>query len=217
MHGYSTDSDEKRVVFLCLAVLSIALAWGSSNLLLIIHLSIPWWAEAPSSMFFYGALYALFDRYLWRFGLLRKLGLVKTPNLTGRWRGYLTSSFDNHVEPHDLCLQIAQSWTQISILLSTATSVSRSCVAVIQVRDPEGVALIYQYENQPLALAPRTMHMHCGTAMLKMSDGCELTGDYYAGRDRRTFGRISCRRMPQTVRQALGALRPRLTSSSSHE
>jgi hypothetical protein len=78
---------------------------------------------------------------------------------------------------------------------------------VIQVADPEGVALIYQYENQPLANATRTMHMHYGTAMLRMSGGTKLTGDYYAGRDRGT----------QTVTQGLGALRPRLTGSSPHQ
>lgn len=66
---------------------------------------------------------------------------------------------------------------------------------MIQVDDPEGIALIYQYESQPLAYAMKTMHMHCGTAMLMFSnDGC-LAGDYYAGRDRRTFGRICCRRL----------------------
>jgi hypothetical protein len=195
MHGYSTDTDEKRVVILFLAALAIALAWVSSNLLAAVHLAMPWWADAPSSMFFYGVLYALFDRRLWRHPLMRKLGLVKTPNLTGCWRGYLTSSYDNHAKRHDLSVDIFQSWTQISILFSTVTSVSRSCVAVIQVSDPEGIALIYQYENQPLADATRTMHMHYGTAMLRMLNGNGLTGDYYAGRDRGTFGRISCHRL----------------------
>jgi hypothetical protein len=195
MHGYSTDTDEKRVVILFLAALAIALAWVSSNLLAAVHLSMPWWADAPSSMFFYGVLYALFDRRLWRHPLMRKLGLVKTPNLTGCWRGYLTSSYDNHSKRHDLSVDIFQSWTQISILFSTVTSVSRSCVAVIQVSDPEGIALIYQYENQPLADATRTMHMHYGTAMLRMLNGNGLTGDYYAGRDRGTFGRICCQRV----------------------
>ena len=38
--------------------------------------------------------------------------------------------------------------------------VSQSCATVIQVGDPEGVALIYQYQNQPLADATKTMHMH---------------------------------------------------------
>jgi hypothetical protein len=195
MHGYSTDTDERRVVILFLAALAIALAWVSSNLLAAVHLAMPWWADAPSSMFFYGVLYALFDRRLWRHPLMHKLGLVKTPNLTGCWRGYLTSSYDNHAKRHDLSLDIFQSWTQISIFLSTVTSISWSCVAFIQVSDPEGVALIYQYENQPLADATRTMHMHYGTAMLRLPNGSRLAGDYYAGRDRGTFGRISCQRV----------------------
>jgi len=195
MHGYSTDSDERRVVPLLLACLAIFLAWQSSKALMAIHLSVPWWLDAPSSLAFYGALYALFDRYLWRNSLVSKLGLVRIPNFAGRWRGYLISSFDGHVKRHDLMINIFQSWTQITVFLTTATSMSRSSAAMIQVEDPEGVALIYQYQNQPLADAIRTMHMHYGTAMLRVSnDGC-LVGDYYAGRDRRTFGRISCRRL----------------------
>src|SRR5712671_3482493 len=201
MHGYSTDSNERRVVPLLLASVAIALAWMSSKSLAAAHLSVPWWMEAPSSMAFYGVLYTLFDKYLWRNGLVHKLGLVRIPNLMGRWRGYLITSFDGHGKRHDLVINIFQSWTQISVFLTTRTSMSRSCAAVIQVDDPEGVALIYQYQNQPLADAMKTMHMHYGTAMLRVSDGGCLVGDYYAGRDRRTFGRIYCRRQlssPQT-------------------
>jgi hypothetical protein len=99
-----------------------------------------------------------------------------------------------HVKHHDLVINISQSWTQIAVFLGTETSISRSCAAVIQVDDPDGLALIYQYQNQPLANAMRTMHMHYGTAMLRMSEDDILTGDYYAGRDRRTFGRICCRK-----------------------
>jgi len=201
MHGYSTDSDERRVVPLLLATLAISLAWLSSKLLVVIHLSVPWWVDAPSLMAFYGALNSLFDRYLWRNGLVSKLGLVRIPNLAGQWHGYLVSSFDGHENRHHLVITIFQSWTHIAVFLTTATSMSRSCAAVIQVDDPEGVALIYQYQNQPLADAMKTMHMHYGTAMLRVSDDGCLVGDYYAGRDRRTFGRIYCRkqlRSPQT-------------------
>jgi len=194
MHGYSTDSDERRVVPLLLAFLAISLAWLSSKLLVMIHLPVPWWVDAPSLMAFYGVLYTFFDRYLWRNGLVSKLGLVRIPNLAGRWHGYLISSFDGHAKRHDLMINIFQSWTQITVFLTTATSMSRSSAAMIQVEDPEGVALIYQYQNQPLADAIGTMHMHYGTAMLRVSDDGCLAGDYYAGRDRRTFGRICCRR-----------------------
>lgn len=194
MHDYSTDSDERRVVPLFLAFLAISLAWASSKLFELTHLTVPWWVDAPSLMAFYGVLYTLFDRYLWRNGFVCKLGVVRVPNLGGCWRGYLISSFDGHAKRYNLVINIFQTWTQLAIFLATATSISRSCAAVIQVGDPEGVALIYQYQNQPLADATRTMHMHFGTAMLRVSNGGCLVGDYYSGRDRRTYGRICCRR-----------------------
>src|SRR6266568_2530477 len=194
MHGYSTDSGERRVVPLLLALLSIALAWVSARFLAVAHLAVPWWLDAPSSLAFYGVLDGLVERFLWRSRLAHKLGLVRIPNLMGRWRGYLITSFDGHAKRHDLVINIFKSWTQISVFLTTATSMSCSCVAVIQVDHPEGVTLIYQYQNQPLANAERTMHMHYGTAMLRLSDGDCLAGDYYAGRDRRTFGRICCKK-----------------------
>src|SRR6267378_1766254 len=154
MHGYSTDSNERRIVPLLLALLAIALAWVTSKSLATAHLAVPWWADAPSS-----------------------------------------TAFDGHAKRHELMIHIFQSWTQIAVYLTTATSVSRSCAAVIQVDDPEGASLIYQYQNQPLADAMKSMHMHYGTAMLRISNcGC-LAGDYYAGRDRRTIGRICCKRV----------------------
>lgn len=76
MHGYSTDSSERKLVPLLLASVAIALAWVWSRILAVMDLSVPWWLDAPSGLAFYGALYALFDRYLWRNGLFSKLGLV---------------------------------------------------------------------------------------------------------------------------------------------
>src|SRR6266849_5071916 len=96
MHGYSTDSGERRVVPLLLASVAIALGWVSSRILAVTNLVVPWWLDAPSSLAFYGALNSLFDRYLWRNGLVSKLGLVRIPNLAGQWHGYLVSSFDGH-------------------------------------------------------------------------------------------------------------------------
>ena len=198
MHGYNTGSSERRFVPLLLAAVAIVCAWLSSKLLAAVHFSVPWWLDAPSSLAFYGFFYTLFDKHLWHNRFVRKLGLSRFPNLTGRWRGFLVSSFDGHVKRHDVVLQIFQSWTQISVYLTTITSISRSCVAEMQVSDPEGVALIYQYQNQPLSYAMKSMHMHYGTAMLRLSDeGDCLAGEYYAGRDRRTYGQIWCWREQQ--------------------
>jgi len=73
MHGYSTDSSERRIVPLLLALLAIALAWATSKFLAAAHLS-SHVGGRPFSLAFYGALYALFDRYLWRNSFVRKLG-----------------------------------------------------------------------------------------------------------------------------------------------
>lgn len=194
MHGYSTDSTERRVVPLLLALLAIALAWITFRLLVILKISLPWWVDPPSTMAYYGLLYRLFDIFLWKNSLVLKMGLVRVPNFAGCWRGYLLSSFDNHEKHYPLILNIFQSWTHISVFLTTRTSMSCSCTAMIRVDDPSGVSLVYQYQNRPLADAVKTMHMHFGTGQLKLLGGDALTGEYYAGRDRRTFGRICCKR-----------------------
>jgi SMODS-associating 2TM, beta-strand rich effector domain len=192
MHGYSTDSSERRVVPLLLALWAIGLAWITFRLLETLQLSFPWWVDPPSTMAYYGLLYKLFDLYLWKNNLVRKMGLVRVPNFSGRWRGYVLSSYDNHEKHYRLMMHIFQSWTHITVFLTTPTSMSCSCTAMIRVGDPSGASLVYQYRNQPLADAVKTMHMHFGTGELKL-DGDSLTGEYYAGRDRRTFGRIFCK------------------------
>lgn len=198
MQGYSTDSSERRIVPLLLAALAIVFAWVSSKMMDAWHFSVPWWLDAPSSLAFYGALYTLFDKHLWRNRFVHQLGLSRMPDLTGRWRGFLLSSFDGHVKRHDVLLQIFQTWTQVSVYLTTFTSISRSSAAEIQVSDPEGVCLTYQYQNQPLSYAMKSMHMHHGTAILRLSEERDcLTGEYYAGRDRRTYGQIWCWREHQ--------------------
>jgi uncharacterized membrane protein len=73
MHAYSTDSSERRFVPLLLAALAIVFAWVSSKMMEALHFSVPWWLDAPSSLAFYGALYALFDKHVWRNRFLHKL------------------------------------------------------------------------------------------------------------------------------------------------
>ena len=153
-------------------------------------------------MGFYGTFYALFDKHLWRIRLIRRLGLVKVPDLEGRWLGSLTSSFDDHAKHRRLEVHIFQTWTQIVIVVKTADSRSRSCVAAIRVAELDGPALIYQYENEPQASAVKALHIHYGSAMLQLSDESLLSGDYYSGRDQWTNGRISCRRQPSTASAA---------------
>ncbi len=202
MHPYITDSNERRLVPLLLTVLSILAAWGLYGLLKTIHLSPPWWFDMPSLIGFYGLFYSAFDKWFWRVPALRKVGLVKVPNINGRWKGYITSSFDEHKKQREACIDILQTWSQIKINLETETSRSYSLTASVLTETPHCIAISYEYVNEPTVDAKATMHIHRGTARhtLSIVDGAEVfDGEYYTGRDRETFGTLHFKRYEREV------------------
>jgi len=195
MHPYTTDSNERKVIPLYIAVLSILAALGLNRALVATQLSLPWWIDAPSILGFYGLFYATFDKYLWRWRLLRTVRIVKVPDLNGTWKGYYVSSFDSPAKQDTTTLRISQKWTQISITLETRYSKSHSLIAGIITESPEGFVLSYEYMNEPTPDAKNTMHIHRGTARLAIQAGGKaLEGEYYSGRDRQNIGTLRLER-----------------------
>ncbi len=190
MHPYSIDTQERRNILLLLAIISIILALGFYKLLNRYNIILPWWVESPSVLSFYGLLFIIFDRWAWRF--LRKLSVIRTPDLNGEWKGYLKSSFDDHAAQITTTLKIFQTWTKIKILLKTELSLSQSETASIVTTAPEGKYLSYQYINEPVPNAVETMSMHRGTARALFNEKDNtLVGEYYCGRDRQNFGTLN--------------------------
>lgn len=130
MHTYSINTDERKNILLVMAIISIVFSWGSCKILGNYQISLPWWVGSPSVLFFYGLIFIVFDKWLWRH--FRKIKLVKTPNLIGEWRDKLKSSFDNHSLGIKATLKIFQTWTKIKILLSTDQSSSQSEIALLK-------------------------------------------------------------------------------------
>ncbi|HIE35961.1 MAG TPA: hypothetical protein EYP89_01845 [Candidatus Omnitrophica bacterium] len=189
MHPYSINTEERKNILLVLAVLSIALSWGFYKILDYLQTSLPWWIENPSVLFFYGIIFVIFDKWLWRYFTF--IGLIKTPNLNGEWNGYIKSSFDDHASEIKATLKIFQDWTRIKVLLVTEQSSSRSETASIIISTPEGEYLSYQYINEPKPGAVETMSIHRGTARLLFNkEKNSLEGEYYSGRDRQNFGSL---------------------------
>jgi len=187
MHSYSIDTEERKNILLILAIVSIIFSWGFYKILGNYQISLPWWVESPSVLFFYGLFFVIFDKWFWQY--LKKINFVKTPNLNGKWNGNLKSSFDNHTSEINATLKIFQTWTKIKILLITDQSTSQSETASIVIDAPEGNYLSYQYINEPKSNAVNTMSIHRGTVRL-IFDKKEntLNGEYYSGRDRQNFG-----------------------------
>jgi hypothetical protein len=193
MHQYATDSEEKKLIFLILALMSIATTWILYEV--VTHIGVytgwvaPWWLEIPSVLTFYGLFYELFDKWLWKKRILRRLGLVHIPDLNGTWKGSVESHDFGKLEAH---VKIMQTWTHIGIFQETKTSKGFSYNASLHIKDLGGTRLFFMYRNVPEIDADPNMRQHVGSAQLVLSpDEKTLNGDYYnCVRDRPTFGKL---------------------------
>jgi len=195
MHSFATDANESKFLPLYIAGVSIFAAWSLNRILGTMQFTVPWWIDAPSVIGFYGLFYAIFNKYLWKWRILRAMRVVKIPDLNGTWNGYVVSSFDKQATKHNATFKISQNWTRISIILETNYSKSSSLIAAIITEDPNNTVLRYEYRNEPKPNAKDTMHAHQGTAWLTIQPNEKvLEGEYYTGRDRQEYGMLRFKR-----------------------
>jgi hypothetical protein len=195
MHPYATDSSERKSIPFLLASLAIISAWLLPRLLMRMTISVPWWIDAPSVMGFYGLFHFGFDRWAWRWPIFRTMGLVRVLDLSGYWTASIVSSYRSGEVVGKV--RIRQNWRSISISLATPQSRSSSRVASLLVDDPNECVLHYEYLNTPRHSAADTMHMHRGSAEIRLQrNNGELIGEgeYFSGRDRANHGTIHLER-----------------------
>lgn len=193
MHSYATDSNERKIVPLILFVVSVVFAWILHQGLSYWAITVPWWFDAPAVGGFYKLIYRQFDDRLWRTWLVRRVQLVRLPNLNGSWVGHVEPAAGDRAARRDIRVEIAQTWSKIQIAFAGQDSTSKSLMAAVAVENPQGPILSYEFLNEPRANAVDTMHPHRGLATLTLTSSSQsetLEGDYYTGRGRETFGRI---------------------------
>jgi SMODS-associating 2TM, beta-strand rich effector domain len=189
MHTYATDAEDRRIVPPVLAVLAI----GATLLLVyvvgLLKIQIPWYIDTPSVMGFYGIFYGLYNRWLWN----KHIGpfhFSAIPYVGGVWAGIINSSYEGGAKINAV-ISIKQTWQKISIRLETETSTSHTIMAALETEDSLDPGLKYEYMSEPEPHAAETMHIHRGTGHLHLSpDGKRLVGDYYTGRERKTYGTL---------------------------
>ena len=174
----------------------VVLAAASFLLVWLIHIGLDaidfkpqWFVSVPSFAGIYSALHWTFDRFVWKFRLLRSFGLIKVPDLNGQWGGQVASLYNQGDPAYPVSVVIMQRWSKIVIRLETGNSRSRSVAASFRTDDLPYPELMYVYVNEPKATALESMNTHRGTAVLELTDG-GLQGDYYTGRGRGTVGSI---------------------------
>lgn len=196
MHPYATDSNERKQVAFLLAIISVLATWFLNKSFEFLKITIPWWIDAPSVLGFYTIFYNIFNKHAWRSTILKRIGLVRVPNLNGTWSGYITSSFNEHAKKKDATIEIHQNWVSIRINMRTQNSKSHSLIAGILTENKNAIVISYEYLNEPMPNAKATMHAHRGTVRLTIKpDNQTFEGEYYTGRDRQNFGILSFKRL----------------------
>lgn len=188
MHSY--DLEGRGNVYAALAIMSIPPVWLLDAVMNAINFDPQWWVSVPSFAGFFWVIHWMFDRYVWRVGLLRKLG---APDLRGEWVGSVESSYGEGDATHKISVSIVQRWSKMSITAETQHSQSHSIAASLRDDGGSFPKLTYVYINEPKSGAVSTMNMHRGTAVLELR-GQVLEGDYYSGRGRQEIGSIRLHR-----------------------
>ena len=180
MHEYSVDVENNKVIF----YLSIVSIFISSVLTMIINLcieKIPYIEITISitTISIFGILYSLFDKFIWKWKILHKLGIIKIPNLNGKWKGNFQSSYHDFKENLPVILIIEQSWSKICIKGKFNHSKSSSDTASIKVNLGKEIMLHYSYYNdkKPEYYKMGTSN-HRGYANLEIN-GNSMEGNYF--------------------------------------
>lgn len=144
-------------------------------------------------------LFNLTWRWLWR--KLPILSRVLAPDLTGEWRGTLTSTWINpdtnqSPAPIDSVFTIEQTLLKVCVTMRTGESSSESGRAYLEKAGRSGCyRLWYDYRNTPKAQVEHRSASHDGVAYLDTDVGADrdrLEGRYYTAR--KTTGDILLQR-----------------------
>ncbi|WP_296954733.1 hypothetical protein [uncultured Dialister sp.] len=142
----------------------------------------------------YGALSKVFNDYLWKFSLFKRL--TNVCDLNGTWKGELESNFkDKFGNPVkvDMTLVIKQSWTEMTCKCYFPKSSSKSDLVWLKNEGKDNFSLQFSYSNQTREKEINTQPYN-GFNILdyeKKDDLEYLNGIYFTDRYPQTRGNIT--------------------------
>lgn len=136
----------------------------------------------------FGALYWIFNRFAWRWPLIK--AAVKVPNIAGEWKCKGTTINPDGSVAYEWrgTVKIYQRWDKIRVRMSTPQSGSNSVAAALVCDDADGYRLLYHYRNDP-KIEEVALKSHVGFCDINFATDLKTAdGEYFNGRGRNTFG-----------------------------
>lgn len=119
---------------------------------------------------------------------------MKLPNLAGKWK---VEGLTLEKEPHTAWFgtaTVVQSWDKLRVHLETPQSISDSIAAALQPDEAAGYHLMYHYRNQPRIGEAKLVAHHGFAELIFAHDERSATGEYFNGRGRNTWGKLTLTR-----------------------
>jgi hypothetical protein len=190
VHAYSIDDGIRRRVYVTLGVAAFAVPGFCSDISAVFAQTLAWirWPLGFGATF--GLLFWLFDRFVWRWPLVRNVHAI--PILDGEWQGDgLSSSYKTPESPDGhrftMFVKIRQTFSRMEVFTETESSTSRSTMAGFELQ--HAVTLFrYAFENTPHSRANDELERHAGLMELRIHGPDELKGDYFSGKHRLGYG-----------------------------
>ncbi len=186
MHSYSATDNRVRA-YGAIAVVAVLVAMGVAALAEEVDIAPAWLLSAPTLGATFALVYEAMNRWGWRAGVVRGIGLCSTPNLNGTYEGELIAPAFNSKRP--VKITITQTWQEVAVefsILAPESSTSYSRTAEITRHGNGGGRIVYTYTNRIRpGIADEDMTDHDGTAELTISTDGAATGRYYNFRGRR--------------------------------
>lgn len=188
MHYFSVESNERIKVFSTVSFISIFLSWALNKVCYLFSLEIPWWIDAPSVIGFFTFLIIAFNLVFWKVEWIKKIFGIATPNISGSWKGYFKTGYENYETEIPASLEIEQNWMKILIEFKTSSSTSKSMSANIVKRS--GIfEILYSYDNYPKGGQTETLVPHKGFVIANYDPNRGIIeGQYFTDPHRKNNG-----------------------------
>jgi len=205
---YNVDTDPRIRIYFVLAFASIVGASFLTDQLKDLETALPFFVApsiAPFAIF--GILLWLFDRYLWKWPLIRRVSGI--PDLEGTWTGTLTrTSADDgeqgELQPHKAECYITQTWRSMGFVFydfagseepgsEEPTRVATARIVGMFVKNPQDIHVRYVYGARQTTLLHSRNNVDAmpseGAAVLRLRDlgkgNKRLWGTYCSDKMRR--------------------------------